>query len=141
MTVLTRSLLVLGFVLGSSASVWAYDMLSGLWTLKVENRSHHVVATLTVKFTTQAGRSCMFGDWLRVNVVSATTEDLNFYPVSDPLSFHIENNRLTIGRNEVCDAYLMLSGPANDKVVKGEYYALGLGGTSPRGFFTLSRTK
>jgi hypothetical protein len=83
----------------------------------------------------------MSGNWLRVAVVSAATEDPNFYPVSDPLSFNIEDNKLTIGRNEICDSYLMLSGLLNDKAIKGEYYGLGLGGISPLGFFTLSRTK
>jgi len=140
MSPFARPLFTLAFTLGLSTSAWSYDM-SGVWALKIENRSHHVVATLTVGFTNRKALSCMGGDWLRVNVVSVTTNDPKFYPVSDPLSFHIENNRLTIGRNEICDGYLMLSGPANDKVVKGEYYALGLGGTSPRGFFTLSRTK
>jgi len=83
----------------------------------------------------------MGGNWKSVAVVSATTEDANFYPVSGPLSFNIDNNKLTIGRNEICDAYLMLSGALNDKAIRGEYYALGLGVTSPLGFFTLSRNK
>ncbi len=76
---------------------------------------------------------------MRVTVVSATTEDANFYPASEPLSFSIENNQLTIGRNEICDAYAMLSGALNDKAIHGEYYGLNLGGTVPLGFFTLRR--
>ena len=78
---------------------------------------------------------------MRVNVVSSATEDTHFYPASDPLSFSIEKNQLTIGRNEICDGYLMLHGVFNGEVARGEYYGLGLGGTWPIGFFTLSKKK
>jgi hypothetical protein len=83
----------------------------------------------------------MAGNWMRVTVVSATTKDEHFFPISDPLSFQVENGELTIGRNEICDAYLMLTGPLSKDSVSGDYYSLGLGGSSPLGFFTLSRQK
>lgn len=109
--------------------------------MKIENRSHHVVTVLVIEFTSQEAQSCIAGNWLRVNVVSAATEDVDFYPVSDPLSFHIENDQLTIGRNEVCDGYLMLHGSLNGEMARGDYYSLGIDGSSPLGFFTLSRKK
>ena len=83
----------------------------------------------------------MAGDWSRVAVVSAVTEDPTFYPMSDHLSFTVQNNELTIGRNEICDAYVMLTGVLNDKAIGGQYYDLSLGGISPRGFFTLNRVQ
>jgi hypothetical protein len=140
MTVLARLPLAVVFALSFSASAWAYD-LPGLWTLKVENRSHHVVATLTVKFTDRKAQSCMSGDWLQVAVVSAATKDPHFYSISSPLAFNIEKNKLTIGSVEICDAYVMLTGALNDRAIRGEYYGLGLGGTEPLGFFILSRGK
>jgi hypothetical protein len=140
MTPLKCGLLALAFTFGFPASAWCYD-LGGKWTLIVEDKKHHVVTTLDIKFTNQSGQSCMSGNWMRVAVEAATTKDANFFPASDPLSFSVENDKLTIGRNQICDAYLMLTGTLNDKTIRGEYYALGLGGTEPLGFFTLSREK
>lgn len=133
-----HSLSALAFAMAVSTSAWSAD-LAGQWDLKIENRSHRVITTLVIEFTNQTARSCLTGSWLRINVVSASTEDAHFYPVSDPLSFHIEDGQLTIGRNEVCDGYLMLHGPLNGERARGNYYSLSIGGTSPRGFFTLDR--
>ena len=140
MRAFVRWLLAFALTFGLPASAWSYD-LTGVWALKVENRSHHVVATLAVEFTSQKARSCMAGNWTRVAITSAATEDPKFFPVSGPLSFNIENNRLTVGIMEICDDYLMLSGALDEKMIHGEYYGLGLGGSSPIGFFTLSRNK
>lgn len=132
-------LLVVAFALGFSATAWARD-LAGQWDLKIEDKNHHVVSVLVVEFTNRQAPSCIAGKWLRVNVVSATAEDTRFFPVSDPLSYDIENNRLTIGRNEICDAYLMLQGALDDETIHGEYFSLGWG-TTPLGFFALSKRK
>lgn len=115
--------------------------MSGQWTLAIEDKAHHVVATLVVAFTNDRASSCMSGDWKRVSVTSKTTKDPNFYPISDPLSFTLKDNRLTIGRNEVCDAYIWLEGNIKDESARGEYFSLGLGGSSPLGFFTLTKRK
>ena len=139
-TILTRKLLILAVTCCFSVSAWSHD-LTGKWDLKIEDKNHQLVATLVVKFASQRARSCVSGDWKRVLVVSATTKDKHFFPVSDPLSFEIENDRMTIGRNEICDAYLMLSGPLSSEGVAGEYYSLGLEGSSPLGAFTLSRKR
>lgn len=140
MKTLTHRLFAFVVALCFSASVWSYD-LTGKWDLKIEDKKHHVVTSLVIEFTNQSAQSCVAGAWLRLNVVSAATEDPNFYPVTDPLSFSIEDNQLTIGRNEICDGYLMLGGTFNGEVALGEYYGLGLGGTWPIGFFTLSKKK
>ena len=140
MTIHTRRLLAAVLAFGFSASAWSYD-LAGEWSLKVENPSHHLVTTLTIEFTNKSAHSCLGGNWKSVNIVYATTEDTHFYPVSDSLSYNIENNQITIGRNEICDAYLMLSGAFSGETIRGEYYSFGLGGSSTLGFFTLSRKK
>lgn len=115
--------------------------LSGQWTLSVENPEHLVVATLKVKFTDKQARSCMAGEWKVLKVISATTRDKNFFPTSEPLSYQIENKQLTIGRNELCDAYLWLQGPLGGPSVKGDYISLGLGDRSPLGYFDLSQAR
>jgi len=79
----------------------------------------------------------MSGEWKVVRVFSAKTMDKQFFPASDPLSYHIENNQLTIGRNQVCDDYLWLQGPLEGPSVSGEYVSLGLGGTASLGHFHL----
>lgn len=120
-----RRLAALAFSLTVSTSAWSAD-LAGQWDLKIEDRSHRVVTTLVIEFTNETARSCIAGNWLRVNVVSASTKGARFYPVSDPLSFHIEDGQLTIGRNEVCDGYLMLHGPLDAESAHGDYYSLSI---------------
>jgi len=112
--------------------------LPGKWTLSVENTDHVVLATLRVKFTEKPARSCMSGEWKVVKVVSAKTAGKEFFPASDPLSYRIENNQLTIGRNQICDSYLWLQGPLEGPSVSGEYFSLGLGESAPLGHFRLS---
>ena len=132
-------LVIFALALGFSVVAWSRD-LDGKWDLKIENKNHRVVAALVIEFTGHRAQSCIAGNWLHVNVASATTEDAHFFPVSEPLSYSVENNQLTIGRNEVCDAYLMLHGPLDDEIIRGEYYSLGWDRT-PLGSFTLSRRK
>ena len=115
--------------------------LSGQWVLYIENPGHGVVATANVEFTDEIAASCMSGEWKVVKVVSTTTKDKEFFPVSEPLSYRIENGQLTIGRNEVCDAYLWLQGRLGGTSVHGRYFSLGLGGRSPRGYFKLRQAK
>jgi len=115
--------------------------LSGPWILSVENPEHLVVATLKVKFTDEQAQSCISGDWKVLEIVSSTTQDKNFFPISDPLSYQIENKQLTIGRNGVCDAYLWLQGPFGGSSVRGDYFSLGLGGGAPLGHFNLNQAR
>ncbi len=125
--------------LGFSAVVWSRD-LAGQWDLKIEDKNHNVVTALVIEFTENQARSCIGGKWFRVNVVSSTTKDKQFFPVSDSLSYGVENNQLTIGRNEVCDAYLWLRGTLDNEIIRGEYFSFGWG-SKPLGFFALSKKK
>lgn len=140
MKIFARLLTLFVVAVSFSTSVLSYD-LTGPWDLKIEDKNHHVVATLVVEFTNQSAVSCIGGRWLQLKVLSSVSEDINFFPASDPLSFSIQNNQLAIGRNQTCDAYLRLQGSFNGEAARGDYYGLGLGGTWPLGFFTLSRKK
>lgn len=137
--VVRRALLVAAALCVSSVA-HCHD-LPGVWLLKVQNSKHQVVATLEVQFTDAAANSCMAGDWKVLKVLSAKTKTKDFFPVSDPLSYQIANGQLTIGRNEVCDGYLQLEGPLGGSLIKGDYFSLGLLGSSPLGYFTLSRSR
>jgi hypothetical protein len=132
---LLRSIFAMACLIGSTAA--CCNDLSGTWTLSIENPAHRVVTTLRIKFTGERARSCMGGEWKVVKVVSKTTQDKDFFPISDPLSYHVEEGQLTIGRNEICDAYLLLQAPLSGKSVQGEYFSLGLGGENPLGHFRL----
>ena len=140
MKILIRRLTAFAFTLSFSTFAWPDD-LAGKWDLKIEDRDHRVATVLVIEFTDQRAPSCIAGKWLRVNVVSATTNDKRFYPSTDPLSYSVENKQLTIGRNEICDAYLMLRGTLNGEVTRGEYFSLGWVSSTPLGFFTLTRER
>jgi hypothetical protein len=116
--------------------------LPGVWLVQVQNPKHQVVATLKVQFTdTRAENSCMAGNWNTVRVLSAATKVKDFFPVSDPLAYQIKDGQITLGRNVVCDGYLWLQGPLHGSAAQGDYFSLGLGGTSPLGHFTLHRVQ
>lgn len=136
---LLRSIFIVACIFASTAA--CSNELSGKWTLSIENPEHHVVTTLKVEFTNEHAASCMGGEWKIVKVVSTTTQDKNFFPASDPLSYRIEDGQLTIGRNEVCDAYLWLQAALGEASVRGDYFSLGLGGSSLLGYFEMSQVK
>lgn len=73
-----------------------------------------------------------------MDVDSYKTTDPEFFPVNASLSYQLEENKVSVGRNEVCDAYLQLSGELNEATVEGEYIAFGWG-TKKLGFFKLKR--
>ena len=136
---LLRSVLIATGLLLSSAVCGSE--LPGRWTVTVENPDHLVVATLKVKFTDKQARSCMAGEWRVLKVISATTRDKDFFPTSEALAYRIEDKQLTMGRNEICDAYLWLRGPLGGPSVQGDYISFGLGGGTPLGYFNMSPAK
>ena len=135
-----KTLLVLIIGLGLSTSALAQD-LAGDWQLSIADTHHKMVATLTIEFTNKDAQSCMGGDWKQVKVVSSNALRKGGFPVADPLSYTVQDKQLTIGRVEICDAYLLLKGALKNDAMTGDYYTLGLGGTSSLGSFTLNRTK
>ena len=114
--------------------------LAGLWTVRIENLQHRVVTTMTIEFTGDQAISCMSGNWKRVVVKSHDASDKHFFPVTEPLSYELENGRMVIGRNEWCDDYLHLKGDLKESSAEGEYVAFGLGGGKKLGYFLLSRS-
>ncbi len=111
--------------------------LSGTWVLQVQDLQHKLVATLSIQFSGEPASSCIGGTWKRLRIQSHASSDENFFPATDPLSYSLMGENLTIGRNEVCDAYLHLNGKFDHDTVRGEYVGFGLGGGKQRGFFVL----
>lgn len=114
---------------------------SGVWSVEVNDPGGKTVTKLAIEFTGKPAKSCMAGDWKEVRIVSRSTQDASFFPISDPLSYSIRDGRLTIGRNEICDAYLYLGGTFADQEMRGDYYRLEMGGSTTLGTFKLSRNK
>lgn len=139
---MTRSSLLSVLIAASAfvSSAACGSTLLGRWALAVENSEHRAIATLKVEFTDETAKSCLGGDWKVVKVVSASTLDENFFPTSYPLAYRIENQQLTIGRNEECDAYLLLEGALNGPSVTGKYRTLGQLGSSQLGYFSLRQS-
>lgn len=130
-------LFVLVLMLLTSSCTQSRD-LTGKWDLQVENKDHKVMATLVIEFSHRKTESCLAGDWQSIKMISSSTQDAKFFPVADAWSYRVENNQLKIGRNEICDAYLMMEGPIEDEVIRGEYFGFGWE-TTPLGFFVLSK--
>lgn len=111
----------------------------GAWKLKVENLDHRVVASMTVRFKQEEAQSCIGGEWRQLLVESRTTTDPKFFPVDDRLSYRVEGDALTVGRNEVCDAYLHLTGKVGELPMRGDYRGFGWQGGMQIGYFSLDR--
>lgn len=130
---------IFSLIFGVSVTATSAD-LNGQWVLKVEDLNNQSIANLTVKFTNEKAESCLGENWLHVDVLSAITKDDKFFPVSDRLSYTIEGDTLTIGRNEICDEYLHLAGRLENNEGHGDYYSFGWGHKS-LGTFSLAKMK
>lgn len=122
----------------ASANAQAPDNLLGSWTLQIENTQHKVITTLKIHFTEYKAKSCLGGNWKQVVVDSYNTSDPEFFPANEPLSYELKGSKLSIGRNEICDAYLQLSGEVKESTMVGEYIAFGWG-SKELGYFSLKR--
>ena len=114
------------------------ESLSGKWTLQIKNLQHEDITTLSIQFSELQARSCLGGNWRQVVVGHRKTPDSPFFPADEPLSYKLDGNKLSIGRNEVCDAYLQLSGELIKSSVSGEYVEFGWG-SKQLGYFYLKR--
>jgi hypothetical protein len=127
------------FLLLLSSSSFASDQIKGSWILEVENQNHKILSTLVIQFTKIKAFSCRGGDWFKIRVDSYNTSDKDFFPFSEPLSYEIKENKLIIGRNGVCDAYLQLVGEFNQSKIIGEYSTWGRS-SEVLGYFSLTKS-
>jgi len=115
------------------------EELTGTWTLQVENLQHEVITTASIHFTNAVSDSCLGGHWKQVVVDSSKSSDAEFFPINEKLSFELEGSALTIGRNEICDAYRHLRGNLNNGAASGEYFQFGWG-RKQLGYFKLRQS-
>ncbi len=140
MKVLLLRALALAVLASCIPSAWSQE-LGGVWDLKIENLEHQVRASATISFSDKPALSCMSGNWRRVVVESSKTSDPGFFPIAEPLSFRVDGSRLTVGRNELCDAYLHLQGVLEKSSVQGDYVSFGLGGGKRLGYFSAKQRR
>lgn len=115
-------------------------VLDGSWILKVENAEHQVITSMTIRFAETPARSCLGGEWKRVLIDDGQSSNEGFFPSDEPLSWQIDQDELTIGRNGTCDAYLQLEARLNSPNMTGDFSSFGLGGSRKEGFFSLTRS-
>jgi hypothetical protein len=138
MKLIAKLVALLAFATGPAAA-YGGENLTGAWTLRIGDMEHREVAVATIRFSDEPARSCMAGNWKRVIVDSVETKDAKFFPLSQPLSYAIEGSELTIGRNEICDAYLHLRGTFDGSRAHGTYTGFGITGGKAIGEFALIR--
>jgi hypothetical protein len=108
----------------------AEDKLIGTWSLDVNNLNNRLITTLEIKFTADKAKSCLGGSWRKIEVISSTPEKNSFYPdssmiLNQELSYKLDNAVLTIGRNNICDAYKHLTGELKEYQAIGKYIGFG----------------
>ncbi len=119
------------------AEAHAQDQNS-LWRLRVMDMSSQLKVEATIRFSNEPAKSCMGGNWKRVKVETKDTQAEDFFPLAGPLAFKHERGSLTLGRTQVCDGYLFLTGNPQGLTVQGDYNAVGWG-SKKLGSFSLTK--
>lgn len=115
------------------------NILSGTWALRIWDLEGNAVGTATIRFGEDEAISCIGGSWKNIVIVSSSSDDAQLFPASEPWSYELRGNELTMGRNSICDAYLHLVGTIQDSSASGEYVAFGWS-SELLGHFSLERT-
>ena len=110
------------------------EALRDPWTFTIQNEERKPIGSLTVRFTGEPAKSCIEGNWKRVIVVAYKSFGEPAFPGTEPLAYEVDARKLTVGRINICDGYLMLGGNLTEKDFSGEYYSLGLQGVHRLGF-------
>jgi hypothetical protein len=96
------------------------------WKLIILDQKAKLVASVTLQFTEEKADSCAGGDWKRVKVSDFRSIDEHFFPGNENLFYEVSGKAFSIGRNEICDAYLTLVGEITAQSVSGIYRSEGL---------------
>lgn len=110
------------------------------WRLRVMDLQHRVKLDATIRLTREpAAESCMAGKWKRAVVEANTSHDENFFPLTEPLAYHVERGVLVLGRTGICDDYLFLTGKLASPEIRGSFNAVSIGMRTRLGYFSLKK--
>jgi hypothetical protein len=123
----------------SCLTVFAHSQeLGATWRLRVRDLDNLVEVEATIRFSNETAASCMAGAWKRVIVETKAAQAEDFFPLTCPLAYKLEDGTLTLGRTEVCDGYLFLTAKPEGPIIQGAYDAVGWG-TRKLGTFSLQQ--
>lgn len=105
-----------------------------IWAVLVFGPDHKLVGSMVIRVTNAPADSCIAGTWNRVDVLRYQSDDPRFL-AKRPLSYALDGDALTLGANEICDAYLHLHGTLANEAATGDYESKGLRGPNYLGSF------
>ena len=103
--------------------------LVGQWKLDVYDRKNSLIAEIELEFTTTYAESDT--EWKKLIIISFSPQQNQFYPdetvmgLEQELSYKLEGDILYIGRNNIRDAYKLLTGELIDAQASGDYISYG----------------
>lgn len=112
------------------------------WLLQVLDLTYETKVEVIIRFLDEsATKSCMAGEWRPIATEAKITQDEKFFPLSDPLSYKFSGDTLTLGRTNICDGYLFLSGKSDATSIQGQFNTVSIQGGQKRGYFYLTRVR
>lgn len=111
--------------------------LDSRWRLRVMDLNNQLKVDATIRLTNESAQSCMGGSWKRAVVEAKTAQAIDFFPLQ-PLAYKLERNVLTLGRTQICDGYLFLTGKMESPTIRGSFDAVGWG-SKKLGTFSLQK--
>jgi len=129
-----------------TAGIWMFCLMgvvhaqeqNFLWRLRVMDMDSQLKVEATIRFSNETAESCMGGTWKRIVVETKGTQAEDFFPLAGPLAYKQEQGTLTLGRTQVCDGYLFLTGKPEGSIIKGDYDGVGWG-SKKLGSFSLQK--
>jgi hypothetical protein len=109
-----------------------------LWRLRVVDMNSQLKVEATIRLSNETAESCMGGTWKRIVVETKDTQAEDFFPLAGPLAYKQERGALTLGRTQVCDGYVILTGKPDGLIIQGDYDTVGWG-SKKLGSFSLQR--
>ena len=134
------SILLVSLAAATCQVACAIDLASN-WTLEVRDLQKQQQVLAKVRFSDKSASSCMAGTWKTLVVVAVLKQSGDSFPITSPLAYTIQEGTLTLGRTQVCDGYLFLSGAEHPHHVSGDYRSVSIGSSVQIGTFTLQRSK
>jgi hypothetical protein len=111
------------------------------WQLKIMDMKRVVKAEARMRFTNEPAHSCMAGKWRRAVVEASNENEPTFFPLSEPLAYMIKDGKVSLGRTQICDNYLFLSGKLDGGSISGTYDAVSIGYSKQLGYFELKNVR